>query len=286
MKKILMIAALLTLVFVGCGKEEETTSSAHEDYKVISLAPSVTENIIGMGMEDNLIAVDTYSTFDETADLVMLDAMAINAEEVLLLEPTHIFVPDYNYSGDKQSDYEVFVEADIKVIPVTGASSIEGIYEGIIEIGDAIDNSEAAEKLVSDTKEKVEEIVAMYAEHEVKTVYMEIAPAPDIYAAAANSFTNEMITLVAGENIFNDIDDDYFIPSVENIIQENPEVIITSVSYTDDPIGDILSRDGFSVITAVENGDVYLVDANATSRPSHNFVAGLEEIAKAIHNEN
>lgn len=286
MKKILVTILALTLVFVGCNTETKVEEDKFEDYKVVSLSPSITENIIGIGMEDTLVAVDTYSIFDETSDLMMIDAYAINVEEILMLEPTHILISDYNYAGDKQSDYKVFEDADIKVIPIKGAYSIDDIYEGIIEIAVALDNEEAGQKLVEETKEKVEEIKNEYADYEVKTVYMEIAPAPDIYSAAKGSFTNEMIELVGGKNIFDDVEDDYFTPSVENIIQKNPEVIITNVSYIEDPIGEILKRDGFNEITAVKNNAVYQVDTDSTSRPSCGFLKGLEELAQAIHNEN
>lgn len=284
MKKILVTILILTLVFSGCNSNEETTSE-YEDYKVISLAPSITENIIGMGMEDTLIAVDTYSIFDETEDLTLLDAMEINAEEILLLEPTHILVADYNYQGDMKSDYDVFEDEGIKVISISGASSIDDIYVGIDEIGAALDNNEASDKLISDTKEEVANIVEMYEDKDIKTVYMEIAPSPNIYSAAKGSFTNEMIEMVGGKNIFDDVDDDYFSPSIENIIQKNPEIIITNVSYIDNPVDEIKARSGFDEIAAVKNNDVYQVDTDSTSRPSYNFVKGLEELAEAIHNE-
>lgn len=294
MKKILVTILALTLVFVGCNKqtkEEEKNFDDHkvislsDDYKVISLSPSITENIIGIGMEDTLVAVDTYSFFEETEDLVQIDAMALNVEEILLLEPTHILVSDYNYAGDKKSDYKVFEDAKIKVIAISGASSIDDIYKGILEVGKALDNTEASEKLIDETKKKVEDIVNKYSDYEPKSVYMEIAPAPNIYTPGKTSFTNEMIEMVGGKNIFGDINEDYFSPSAENIVELNPEIIITNVSYIDDPVGEIMTRSGFSEINAVKNNNVYQVATDSTSRPSYRFVDGLEAIAAAIHNE-
>lgn len=285
MKKILITIVALTLVLVGCNNSTEKETVGEDNFRIISLAPSITENIIGMEMLESLIAVDTYSIFEETEELTFVDAMAINVEEVLMLKPTHILVPDYNYTGDKKGDYKVFEDQDIKVISINGANSIEDIYTGIAEIGIALDSESASDKLIEETRKKEAEIVNKYKDEQIKTVYMEIAPAPDIYTVAKKSFTNEMIELVNGKNIFDDIDDDYFTPSVENIVERNPEVIITNVSYIDNPLDEILKRAGFNTTTAVKNNDVYQVDADSTSRPSYKYVEGLEELAKAIHNE-
>ncbi|MFV0499098.1 MAG: ABC transporter substrate-binding protein [Bacilli bacterium] len=286
MKKLLVLFTTISLLFIGCeSKKSEVNEKDYSDYKVISLAPSITENIIGLGMEDTLIAVDTYSIFDETKDLTTLDAMTLNTEEILLLQPTHILVADYNYEGDKKSGYSIFEDEGIKVIPISGANSIDDIYLGISEVGKALDNTDASDNLVDELKTKVEDITNKYSNKTIKKVYMEIAPAPNIYTPGKSSFLNEIITLVGGENIFNDVEKDYFSPSAETIIEENPDVIITNVNYIDNPIDEILSRDGFDNISAVKNNTVFKVATDETSRPSCKFIIGMEEIAKAIHNE-
>ena len=48
---------------------------------------------------------------------------------------------------------------------------------------------------------------------------------------------------------------------------------------------EIKTRAGWDVITAVQNGAVYQVDANATSRPSQYVVDGIYAVAKAVYPE-
>lgn len=69
------------------------------------------------------------------------------------------------------------------------------------------------------------------------------------------------------------------------MIEASPDVIITNADYRDDPVADIMERSGWSVIPAVANEEVYLVAANATSRPTQNIIDGIDLIAKAVYPE-
>ena len=62
-------------------------------------------------------------------------------------------------------------------------------------------------------------------------------------------------------------------------------MILTSVNYIDDPVGEILARAGWESVTAVQNGDVYAIDANASNQPSQNIVVALREMLAAVYPE-
>ena len=53
--------------------------------------------------------------------------------------------------------------------------------------------------------------------------------------------------------------------------------------YKRQAVEDIKSREGWDTITAVQNGDVYQIDKNSSSRASQNVIKALKEIAKAIY---
>ncbi len=91
-----------------------------------------------------------------------------------------------------------------------------------------------------------------------------------------------MIELVGGENIFKD-QNGWISPSAESVIEKNPDVIITNVNYVPDAVKEIKNREGWENIAAVKNGQVYLVDANASSRPSQNVVKALQQMAEYIN---
>jgi len=115
-----------------------------------------------------------------------------------------------------------------------------------------------------------------------KTVYFEIEAAPWMYSFGKGVFLHEMIGIVGATNIFGD-QESWTSVADEVVLAEDPDVILTSVNYIDDPIGEIKSRPGWGGITAVKDGAVYYINTDASNRPSQNIVKALVEMAKAIY---
>ena len=73
----------------------------------------------------------------------------------------------------------------------------------------------------------------------------------------------------------------------EYIIVANPDVILANSPGTNEAgltaVEDIVSREGWDTITAIQNGDVYQIDKNSSSRGSQNIIKALKEMAKAVY---
>jgi len=95
---------------------------------------------------------------------------------------------------------------------------------------------------------------------------------------------NELIELAGAKNIF--AQQQGWIPvDAEVVIYANPDVIITSTNFLDDPIAEILERPGFDAIEAVQNGNVFPIDTATSNRPTHNITRALRYIAIAVYPE-
>ncbi len=283
MKKALVIITLL-LVMSGCVSNNQTTKK--NQYRVISLAPNITENFIGIEKSDILVAVDTFSDFEQTKNLPKFDAANLNLEEVLSLNPTHIVIYDYNSQSTK-GDLEQFIASnnkEIDVITVKNAQSIQDIYDNIIDVGKVFGFDKESEKLVNYMKDEIATIKKEAAKKSAKNVYIEVSGEPYITTTGSETFLNEMIEVANGKNIFND-QTGWFSPSIENIIELNPDVIISNDINPKKHIKEIKNRNGFAKIDAVANNQVKRVDTNSTSRASYKIVDGIKELVKVIHDE-
>jgi iron complex transport system substrate-binding protein len=283
---VLMVAVVLT----GCSTEATVTDREGNEVvipkkleRIISTAPSNTEVLIELGMADKLVAVDKYSPTEElNEDVTIIDFRSPDAETIIGLEPDLIIASGHNKSGG-EDPFAAIKEAGIPVVYIPSSVSFEAIYADIVFVADIVGEKKAGDKIIEEMQAEVAKIVEIAATiTEKKSVYLEISPAPYIYSTGSSTFQNEILELIGAENIFAS-EEGWISASAESIIEANPDVIITTVGYVENPVDEILTREGWDSITAISKGDVFQVDGNASSRPSHNVIKALKEIAKAVY---
>ena len=256
--------------------------------RIITIGPSNTEILVGLDFGGSIIAADRYSS--DAAGLspntpAELDIMSLDAEYIVNLMPDVIFITGMARTGREDNPLALVAEAGITVIYMPTSVSISAIMEDIMFIAAVMEASEAGENIISAMKAEINEIKKI-AEGITKTrkVYFEISAAPMMYSFGSETFLNEMIELTGAVNIFKD-KNGWISVSDETLLQANPDVILTSVDYLDDPIGEILLRPGFEAVTAVQNNKVFRIDTASSNRSSQNIIKALKEIAKAVYPE-
>ena len=295
-KRIISIILCMVLIFaVGCSSTEtEKTVTDREGNEVtiptkieriVSTAPSNTEVLVDLGVADKLVCVDNYSEGIEglNKDVEKMDFSAPDAEAIIGLEPDIIIASGYNKSGSGDDPFKAISDAGISVVYIPSSNSINGIYKDIEFLASIVNAEDEGGKIISNMKKEISEIAEKGKTiKDKKTVYFEIGPAPTLYSIGKDTFVNEMISLIGAENIFKD-EESWISPTEESVLDANPDVILTNVNYVDDPVSEIIGRQGWDSITAVKNKDVYSIDADSSSRPTPNIIKALKEMAKAIY---
>ncbi len=297
MKKILaLIMTLSIFVLSGCSSQTDRMVTDREGTevniptkieKIISTAPSNTEVLMALGLGDKLVAIDKYSTDIEgiNTELPQIDFLNPDAETIIGLEPDIVIASGHNKTGSVGDPFKAISEAGIPVVYIPSSDSIDGIYKDIEFIADVVNERSKGKEIVDDMKAQVEEIKAIGDTiTDKKSVYFEISPAPYLSSFGKSTFLNEMIEIIGAKNIFEN-EEGWVSPTAEAIIDANPDVIITNAGYMENPTEEIKSRDAWENINAIKNNEVYLVDQNASSRPSQNVIKALEQMAKAVYPE-
>jgi iron complex transport system substrate-binding protein len=256
--------------------------------RIISTAPSNTEIIVGLGLADKLVAVDVHSALSvdgSPAGLPLLDFFHPDAEVIIGLEPDIIIASGHNATGTGDDPFRLLGEAGIPSVYIPMSKSIDDIYLDIAFIAEILQVREQGEKLIDTMKTEIAEITKNVPLVEnKKTVYFEISAAPDMMTFGKDSYINDMINIIGARNIFEN--ENWLVsPGAESVIDRNPDVILTSVNYIKDPIGEIKSRPGFDHINAVINNRIYKIDTNSSMRPSPLIVLALREMVRAVYPE-
>lgn len=253
---------------------------------IITLSPSFSEIVTALGLGDKIIAYDIYSAGIEglPEDVPTFDITNPDMEQLTALNPDVMLVTDESFF-DQESPYKALIDAGTCVICIPNSMDIAGIKENIEFLASALGASEAGDALLKDFNEQLDEladIAASIPKEERKRVYFEIAPAPNMYSFGKGVFLNEMIEWIGAENILAD-KSDWLTVEGETIVAANPDVIFTNVNYTDDPVKEILSREGWAGISAIANQNVYLIDNNSSSQPTHNIIKAMRQMAEIIY---
>lgn len=253
---------------------------------VAALAPSIVETLIDLGCADNIIAIDTQTQMNGyeqlSAELPAFDMMTPDTEQLAALKPDVIFISGMTGIGgtDPYSDLK---ELGICVIDIPSSESIQGVKDDIAFLAACMGKSKEGEDIIAGLTEEINRIGKIGETiTDKKSVYFEIAAAPSAYSFGSGTFLNEMIEIIGAENILSD-QQGWTAVDMESIVAANPDVILTSVNYIENPVDEILSREGWGEVSAVSNREVFYIDTQSSTLPNENIVKALAEMARAVY---
>ena len=183
--------------------------------------------------------------------------------------------------------FSPLIDAGICVVHIPSSSSIEAIYLDIAYIAAVVKHEENGAKIIANMKKEIEAVRkkgASIAQDKKKTVYFEIGAAPYMYSLGTGTFINEMIEIIGAQNILAD-QKSWVSVSDEMVLAKDPDVILTNVNYIPNPIDEIMARSGWASLKAVKSKKAFGIDTNSSSRPNHNIIKALKEMAKAVYPE-
>jgi iron complex transport system substrate-binding protein len=254
--------------------------------KIVSLMPSNTEIAYSLGLGKEIVGVSDYDNYPkDTLKKEKIGGQQFNTEKIIGLKPNLVLAHASSASIAKDA-LKQLRDAGIPVLVIANATNFEQVYNSIGMVGKATGTTKQADEVVKGMKDKLAVIKEKAASiKEKKKVYMEVAPAPDIYTTGKNTFMNEMLTAINADNVAGD-QKGWIKVDQESIIQKNPDVIITTYGYyVKNPADQVLSRKGWENVSAVKNKQVIDVNSDLVDRPGPRVVEGVEALAKAVYPE-
>lgn len=253
--------------------------------RIISLAPSNTEIIFAVGAGERLVGDTEYCNFPAAAlDIQKVggfSADSMSLETIIALQPDVVF----SSGGLHMPIIEALEKLNIPVVALD-ANGIDGVYTDIEMVGKLTGNSDTAAAVIADMQTRiaaVQETVSVIPENERPSVFWEVWDEP-LMTAGQNTFTDEMVTLAGGINIFGDLEEQYPVISTEEILARNPAVIMGADTHGDKLTAEAIgARAGWADIDAVTNNRIILIDGNISSRPGPRIADAVEAIARGLY---
>lgn len=292
MKKLLSFLLIMMLVMPFACAEATYDRAGNEvtlpenPATVVCMNTAVSQMLEDLGLLDRVVACDTYSPLyvPTLAELPQYDMMAPDVEQIAALNPDLVIVTSMSFTeGD--NPYQALIDMGVCVAVVPSSGSIEEIKQDILFVASAFGMQAEGQALVDEMQQTIDEIAAIGATiTEKKTVFFEIGALPYLYSFGTGTFLDEMITIIGATNVMGD-QESWVSVSEESAVAANPDIILTSVDYIEDPIGEILARPGWESVTAISNGDVHYIDTASSSLANEHIVDALIEMAVAVYPE-
>jgi len=248
--------------------------------KVISLAASNTEILFALGVGDKLIGVDVWSNYPAEAAALepkVGDFNGPDIEMVVALSPDVVFS-----STSLQSDaVDKLRELGIQVIS-SEATAFGQIAQSIELIAGVMGVN--ATPLLEDMQAKQGRVEAAVSGAVRPRVYYALSFGEmGDWTCGAGTFIDEIIAMAGGENVAHDSPVPWLMYSLEQLIMDDPDVIIVS---GDTDLAEALKvTPGYDALRAVSEGKVFTVDPDASSRPAPRLMDVMLDIAILLHPE-
>ncbi len=251
--------------------------------KVVSMAPSLTEILFAIGLNEEIVGVTQYSDYPAAAKEKpkVGSFWQPNIEAVVAAKPSLVVLLGF---PQQKSLSERLRRIGYKTVTVS-IETVNDLFEATVEIGAATARQQQADELISNIKEKLQALSSLVgAKAKVRVLW--VVQREPLRVAGRDTFVNQMIELAGGENAIGPTVHKYPPIGAEQVIISRPEVIIEPDMGQEDLTAqrDTAMRywSKFKNVPAVTNGRVYVIPGGAVSRLGPRLYEGTETIARCL----
>jgi iron complex transport system substrate-binding protein len=252
--------------------------------KIVSLAPTATEDLYAVGAGSQVVAVDQNSDYPVTANRTKLSGLTPNLEAIAKYQPD-LVISYQNANGLVAG----LTKLGIPVLIEPPATTLNDAYAQIDQIGQATGHLAQAHRTVTSMKAQIAAVVRQAgSSHPDLTYYWELTANP-YYSVTSSTFIGQIVALFGLKNIADAADkaSDGGYPqlSAEYIVKAQPQIIFLADNQAADggqTPAVVAKRPGWSAIPAVKDGEVVGLNDDIASRWGPRLPQLVAEIAEAV----
>ena len=254
--------------------------------RIISLAPSNTEIMFALGLQDRLVAVTDYCDYPpEAKDKPSVGGFNTpNIEEIIALSPDLILATSIH-------EKRVIPQLEAKGMTVftLTAKTLDKTLAAITLVGKVTRKGEEASRLVAEMEERIKVIIdktdSLRREQRPRVFYLTWHD--PLMTSGPGTLLDELIQKTGGMNIFPEITGSKSV-DLEILVARDPQVMIAGIgmgSGEDQSFHYLETESRLQNTEARKNGRIYGIDMDLSGRAGPRIVDGLEQFARCIHPE-
>jgi iron complex transport system substrate-binding protein len=291
-RKSLLLALVISLLLhiPAEGKDRLLTDETGRKIKIpypakriISLAPSITEILFALGLNEEIAAITNFCDYPEAILSKPRIGGFVNPdiEKIVSLKPDLIIgIRDGNRMDtvDRLNDFGF----PVYIIDPKG---FDGVMGTIRNIGDVVGRERESKRLIKELVDKREKMITLTQSLSKPKVFFQVGDVP-LITVGKGTLADDLIRLAGGKSISENEVVNYPSYSIETILAKAPEIIImTSMESKKDDTNLIKRWQHWKSIPAVKMNAIHVVDSNLVDRPTPRIAEGLEVLVRIIHPE-
>jgi ABC-type Fe3+-hydroxamate transport system substrate-binding protein len=270
MKRFFVFLFLMFLMFC-------LTGHGQQKMRIVSLAPSLTQNLYYLGLQDQIVGVTSYCEIAKPDNkTVIATAIQVNHERVVMQKPDLVIATGMT----NPETIATLRQFGIRVEVFGKVHSFDEICTQFTRLGALTGREERATEIISEVRYKVQSLLIDNPDHKKPRIFFQIGAKP-IYTVIPDTFMDDYIRFAGGVNIAAGLT----IPTItrESVVVANPDVIIiVTMGITGEEEESVWRR--YRSVNAIKNNRIIIIDANKASSPTPiAFLQTLEEIINRIY---
>jgi iron complex transport system substrate-binding protein len=272
------LVAALAVVSLSAAAHQQARAKHHYPHRIVSLSPTVTEDLFAIGAGKQVVAVDEDSNYPKRAPRTSLSGFTPNVEAIANYNPDLVLI-SYN-PGSLASQLR---KLGIKVVNEAAATDLKQAYGEILGLGRLTGHVKGARAVVHSMQTHLAAIVRSVPKtRRHLRVYHELDPT--YYSATSKTFIGSIYTLFGFRDIADAADSaggGYPQLSGEYIIAKNPQIIVLAdTRCCQQTAATVAARPGWSTISAVQHHRVVRANDDVASRWGPRIVQFARSVAK------
>jgi iron complex transport system substrate-binding protein len=252
---------------------------------IVSLSPTATEMLYAIGAGSQVKAVDVNSDYPAIAPITKLSGFQPNAEAIAGYKPDLVIISN-NVDGIAAK----LTALSIPVLTLPAAASLPDVYKQFTELGAATGHVTQAKSEDKKLAAAVASIVAAEPKRAKPLTYFYELSANPYYSVTDSTFVGSVLSLLGMKSIADAAAGaaaagGYPELSPEYILKANPDYILladTGSANGGQDAATVTARSGWSVVTAVKDKHILMLNADIASRWGPRIVDLLKTVATGL----
>jgi len=262
----------------------DTASPPNTPGRIVSLAPNLTEILFALGLGERIVAVSNNSDYPpEAANKNKVGTFwQPNTEAVIASRPDLVVTLQIE---QQKRVADSLNRLDYRVLTLK-IEKIEELFPAIQKIGIATGCKQRADELIENISSQLNYLKSKYSSNNKPKVLWVIQTEP-LRVAGRNTFINELIELLSGENAIGPTIQHYPQIGTEELLACDVEVIIQSAMGNTDISRQQQQAEVFwskwASLPAVKNNKIYVVNSDTVLRLGPRLPQGVEMVGCCLH---